>query len=385
MSDTDLLDAAEALGDIFSRRSEEIEGARRIPPDVSAQMAEAGFFAMGVPADLGGRETPPPISVRVFERLAQGDAACAWVAFIGTTAGTSLAAVSEDAGRDIFAHPSTLVTGVFAPTGEAEQVDGGFRVTGRWQWGSGSENAHWITGGCRLMNNGEPLLDHKGRPRTHACFFKAEDVEFIDTWHSSGLCGTGSLDYRVRDLFVPDSHVAGFHTPARPAVPPLYAFPSFTFLALGIGAVCLGTARAAIDELVELATAKKRVGSSRRIAEGPYAQMRLAESEASLRSARAFFYDALDKAWSNASGGNRVSVDQRRELRLATTHAVRASADVVDRMYELGGGSSVYSSSRLQRCFRDVHVATQHIMVAPSTLETVGRLYFGLEANTAML
>ena len=166
---------------------------------------------------------------------------------------------------------------------------------------------------------------------------------------------------------------------------PLYAFPSFTFLALGIAAVCMGMARAAIDDLVELASAKKRAGASKTIAEQPITQARLAQAEAELRSARAFYYQTLETAWSSAQLNNQVSIEERRDLRLATTHAVNASVSVVEAMYNLGGGSAVYSHSRLQRYFRDIHVAKSHIMVSPTTLETVGRLFFDLPTNTSRL
>ena len=346
-------------------------------------MAKAGFYRLGIPRHLGGLEVPPAISSRIVETLARGDASCAWVAFIGMTTGTSLASIPKQAATTIFSAPEMLITGVFAPTGVAEKVDGGFNVTGNWQWGSGSQNADWVMGGCLFKEHGEPMLDNNGRPHIHPMLMPKNEVEFVDTWHVSGLRGTGSLDYRVKDLFVPQDRAVGFIEPDTPSSA-LYAFPYFTFLALGIGAVCLGIARAAIDELVQLATAKKRVSSSKTVAEQQVSQMQLAQAEADLRSARLFYYQALDDAWQRAVAGEDVTLEMRCNLRLATTHAAIRSAEVVDVMYKLGGGSAVYEKSRLQRHFRDIHVATSHIMVAPSTLETAGRLFFGLETNTAM-
>jgi len=384
MSNSDeLLKAAEELSKEFYQRSDEIEKARRVPADISQKMGEAGFYRLGIPQHLGGLEVPPAISSRIFESLARGDASCAWVAFIGATTGTSLASIPQDAAAEIFSAADVLMTGVFAPTGVAEKVDGGFKVTGNWQWGSGSQNAHWLMGGCMLKEHGELMLDSNGRPRSHPMIMPKNDVEFVDTWHVSGLRGTGSLDYRVKDLFIPEHRVVGFSGNNKPSSP-LYAFPYFTFLALGIAAVCLGIARAAIDELVQLALSKKRVSSSKTVADQQVSQIQLAQAEADLRSARSFYYEALDDAWQCALAGEDVSLVMRRNLRLATTHAVIKSAQVVDVMYNLGGGSAVYEKSRLQRHFRDIHVATSHIMVAPTTLETAGRLFFGLETNTAM-
>ncbi len=385
MSNDDALirEAAQLAGEL-RQRGDEIEAARRIPEDISNTMARAGFYRMFVPRSLGGLELAPATGCRVFETLARGDASCGWVAFIGATSGTTLARLPEDTAREVFASPETLIAGVFAPNGHAELVDGGFRVNGHWQWGSGTERAAWVLGGCMLERDGQAVPDRRGNPRSHMLLFPAADVEFLDTWHVTGLRGTGSTDFRVADVFVPEDRAVGYRVRSMPNRP-LYQFPHFTFLALGIAAVTLGVARDAIDELVALAGSKKRVSSSVTVAERPHSQMEVARAEADLRSARSFYYEALDAAWQAAVEGREVSVELRRDLRLATNHAVASSVAAVDRMYTLAGGTSVYESSRLQRHFRDVHVATQHIMVGPNILELVGRLYLGVAANTATL
>jgi len=380
-----LLRAAEEISKACYEKSDEIEKARRLPEEISRKLAKADLYKLGIPRHVGGLEVPPGITSQIFETLAKGDASCGWVTFISATSGTVLASIPDEAAAEVFSDPETLMTGVFAPTGKAEKVEGGFQVSGRWQWGSGSQNADWILGGCLLMENGEPMLDSSGRPRQTMLIMPAKEVEFLDTWHVSGLRGTGSLDYQVQDLFVPEARAIGYLKGGNAQKNPIYAFPSFTFLALGIGAVCMGIARAAIDELVSLAVKKRRISASKTVAEQQISQMKLAQAEADLRSARLFYYDALDAAWQNAKVGNKVTLEQRRNLRLATTNAVIKSASVVDEMYNLGGGSAVYENSRLQRHFRDIHVATSHIMVAPSTLETIGRLFFGLESNSATL
>jgi alkylation response protein AidB-like acyl-CoA dehydrogenase len=380
----DLVERAVSLGREIATRAAEIEKARRIPADVSRQMAAAGFYRMFVPAALGGLETSPVVGARAFEELASADGSAAWVAFIGATSGSALAQIPEDTARSIFATPETMIAGVFAPNGKAERADGGFVAEGCWQWGSGCENAQWVLGGCTLYENGEPMRTDAGAPRRHMLLFPAQDVEILDTWHASGLRGTGSTDFRVRGVFVPEERVVGYPRDEAPQRP-LYRFPHFTLLALGIGAVTLGIARASIVELTSVANEKKRFGSSRTIASRSHSHMEVANAEARLRSARAFYYEALEAAWCAASDGASIPIELRRDLRLATTNAVNESVKVVDSMYTLAGGTSVYESSRLQRQFRDVHVATQHIMVAPSTLETVGRLLLGVEADTSSL
>lgn len=380
----ELIEAAKRLSAAFAARGDEIEAARRVPADASEQMAEAGFYRMFIPEAIGGLEVSPETGCRVFETLASGEASCAWVSFIGATSGSTLALIPEATARGVFAAPETMIAGVFAPNGRAEKTDGGFIVNGRWQWGSGTQNAQWVLGGSMLMENGAPMQDAHGNPRSHMMMFRADEVEFLDTWHVTGLRGTGSTDFQVTDVFVPDERAVAYLNPKNPDRP-LYQFPNFTFLALGIAAVTLGVARAAIDDLVELAQSKKRVGNSKTMAEKSHTQMEVARAEASLRSARAFYYDAIDAAWSVAERGERMPMELRRDLRLATNNAVESSVRTVDAMYTLAGGTSVYNTSRLQRHFRDVHVATQHIMIGPDILETVGKLYLGVPANASRL
>ena len=376
-TDTELLATAARLSDAFSDRAVEFDQARRLSQDASDAMAQAGFYRLFVPEHLGGLEASPLISAKIFERLAQGNAACGWVAFIAATSGSTLGSIPQDTARTIFSHPNTMVAGVFAPSGKATVEAGEVTVEGRWQWGSGTQNADWILGGC-LVDVGAD------KPSQHMILMPAEQVEFLDTWHVSGLQGTGSTDYEVKNLTLPDSHIVGYDGNLPPRTS-LYQFPQFTLLAIGIGAVALGIARAAIDELVRLAQSKRRINSTATLADRAHSHLEVARAEAALRSARAFYYESIEAAWLVAQAGEKVSIDQRRDIRLATTHAVEASIKTVDAMYTLGGGSAVYADSALQRHFRDVHMTSQHIMVAPSTLETVGRLYLGVEAQTATL
>ena len=372
-----LLTAAATLADRFAPLADDFDRNRKLDQDASDAMAEAGFYRLFVPTHLGGLEASPVISAKVFERLAQGNAACGWVAFIAATSGSTLASIPEESAKQIFAHPNVMVAGVFAPSGKAHVEENGVTVNGRWQWGSGTQNADWVLGGCMVDDGSE-------QPSQHMVLMPASAISFLDTWHVSGLQGTGSTDYQVTNLQGSRGHIVGYDK-NRPPKRPLYQFPQFTLLAIGIGAVALGIGRAAIDELVNLAQSKKRINSKATLADRVHSHLEVARAEATLRSARAFYYQSIESAWNTAISGEKVSVDQRRDIRLATTHAVEASIKTVDAMYTLGGGAAVYRDSPLQRHFRDVHMASQHIMVAPSTLETVGRLYLGQEAQIATL
>lgn len=380
----DTVASAEALLPFLKDRADEIEALRRLPRDLSGCFAREGFYRMCAPAVYGGLELPPERTMSTIETLARADGSAAWCVFIGATSGSVLALLPPDSAREIFASPEVLLGGTFAPMGVAEAVEGGFRVEGRWAWGSGIQNADWIMGGCRVMRDGKTELDPRGGPRSRMMLAPAGEIEIHDTWHSAGLCGTGSTEYSMNGLFVPNRRAVGLGV-EQPLERALYAFPQFGLLAMGIAAVTLGLARSALDELLDLAGAKTPQGSRRTLAERPATQAEVARAEAELRSARAFFYETIESAWQAAQSGGRLPVEHRRDIRLSTSHAVRSCARVVDRMYELGGGTSVHRSSRLQRIFRDVHVATQHAMVAPSTFEVTGRLLLGLETDPSTL
>ena len=165
----------------------------------------------------------------------------------------------------------------------------------------------------------------------------------------------------------------------------LYAFPLFGLLAVGIAGVALGIARGAMDDLLELAGAKTPEGSRRKLAERAAVQADTARAEASLRAARALMMDELDRGYATAESSGETGTEVRAALRLSATHAVRSAAGVVDTCYELGGGSSIYARSPLQRRFRDMHVATQHMLISPATFELTGRLLLGLPTDTAQL
>jgi alkylation response protein AidB-like acyl-CoA dehydrogenase len=304
---------------------------------------------------------------------------------IGATSGVASAYLPDDAAREISGAPGSISGGAFAPLGRAIVVDGGYRVTGRWPFASGCEHCTWLMGGSVVVEQGTPRLLPSGLPDSRLMLFPAGDARIIDTWTVAGLRGTGSHDIAVDDLFVPAARSFSLITDRPTRTGALYAFPVFGLLALGIAAVTLGIGRAAIDELVRLAGVKTPSGSRRRLAERAVIQVAIAEAEAVLGAARALVFEAVATAWAAAKAAGTIDVRLRARLRLAATHAAIAAARAVDLMYNAAGGTAVYATSPLQRHFRDVHAATQHVMIAPATLELVGRVLLGLDADTAML
>jgi alkylation response protein AidB-like acyl-CoA dehydrogenase len=231
--------------------------------------------------------------------------------------------------------------------------------------------------------NNEPVLSG-GQPDTRMLLFPASEAEILDTWNVSGLCGTGSHDIAVQKRFVPRARAVSLVDDAPQDPGRLYRFPVFGLLALGIAAVALGIARRAIDELVELAAHKRPAGSRKRLAERSAVQAQVAQAEAGLRAARAFLFESVAQAW-DAAGMSALAPRQRAALRLAATHATTTAAEVVTSMYHAGGASSIYATMPLQRCFRDVHVATQHVMVAAPTYELTGRVLLDIDTDIRQL
>ncbi|MFP6584786.1 MAG: acyl-CoA dehydrogenase family protein [Candidatus Hydrogenedentota bacterium] len=369
----------------LASRSDEIEKARQLPQDIADAFSQDGFYSLLVPEGYGGDELDPENYIEILQKLAQGDASAAWCVMICSTSAMTSAYIPEQTARELFpSGVNAIHSGVFAPMGKAVAEGDGYRVNGQWQWGSGSPNADYIWGGCLILENGAPKMRTAGLPVSRMMMFENKDVELLDTWHVSGLCGTGSTDYSVNNVFTPHVHSVdlGFDTPLDR---PLYKFPVFGMLATGVSSVCLGIARAAIDELVSFADAKTPQGTRKTLANKIDTQMEVSRAEMELRSAQAWLLDAIGNAWEEANSGDPLSVECRRNLRLAAVNAAHSSASAVTRMYELGGGTSVYKRCSLQRHFRDIHVATRHMMVGNSVLEQTGRLLLGLDTDSTML
>ncbi|AGC42584.1 hypothetical protein MYSTI_01236 [Myxococcus stipitatus DSM 14675] len=371
-----LLATAVELAPRLSARSAEFESARRLPPDVIAEFARAGFFRMLIPEAYGGLELHPALSFQVIEALSQADGAAGWCAMIGASTGLSSAWLPESVARAVFSSPEVIIGGVAAPLGRAERVEGGYRVTGRWPWASAGHHCHWLVGGAVVTEGGNPRFVREGVPETRLLYFPAESVTLHDTWFSLGLCGTGSGDMEVRDLFVREDHAFTLLAPPRVSRP-LYGFP-FGLLGHAIPAVALGIARRAIDELLTLARQKTVLVERRLLAARPAVQETVAEADAEVRAARAFLLEVIHATF-DASTKGPVSMRARADLRLAMTHGTRAAARAVDRVYEAAGGPAVFHTHALQRCLRDIHTLTQHAMVARPTLEITGGVLLGFD------
>lgn len=368
-----LLAAADRAATVAARHADDSEQLRRLPEPVVHALRDAGVLRMCVPAAYGGPEVDPPTMLEVIERVARADGAAGWCTMIASTTSLLSHYVEPEHARSIWGDPAHVTGGVFARLGTATRVDGGFRVSGRWMWGSGTQHCDWITGGAT------------GDGFSGSMWFTPEQVQFHDTWHTSGLRGTGSGDFEVCDVFVPEGLATQPHVTGPQVDSPLGRFPDMTLLAVGVAAAGLGIGRHALDAIVELGTSKKPQFSSRTISQSGVAQAELAKAEAGLRAARAFLFDEVSQAWSALQAGGRIDVASRARMRLAGAHAAEAAVRAADAAYSLGGGTSLFEHSPLQRCMRDAHVVTQHIMVSPRLYETLGKVHFGIDIDASMI
>jgi alkylation response protein AidB-like acyl-CoA dehydrogenase len=354
----------------FSRR---IEADRRLPPEVVQALVRAGVFKLAVPRSLGGAEVRPIELLRAVERLARVDGSAGWCAMIGATSGLMSGYLPESLAREVYGPDDAITASVFAPTGRAVRESGAVRVSGRWAFASGCEHASFRSGGVLLGDD----------PRPMSVMFRADETKVLDTWHVSGLRGTGSHDFVVEDLVVPEERLYSlFREPWPTSV--LYRVPLFGLLAAGIGAVALGIAAGAVESFTELAKSKTQLGAKKGIAHRETVQLALAGGAAKVHGARSLLEDAVGSITA-ASESRPVTLEERARLRIAIGHVTAEAAAAVDLVYEAGGGSSIYDTSPLQRAFRDVHTVTQHVMVHKTSMTLAGRVLLGLETETSTL
>jgi alkylation response protein AidB-like acyl-CoA dehydrogenase len=322
-------------------------------------------------------------AMEVFEELARADASVAWCVWNGNTHWTA-AQLSSETARTIHADPDVVTANSTRASGQAQIVDGGYRVSGRWSFVSGCELATWMVLLCIVHEAGEPRISPAGAPENRFMLVPARDCNIIDTWTVGGLRGTGSHDVVVRDVFVPSSYGSGFNDP-HVLPEPRYRLPPFSRVIPGLGAMALGIARTAIETFGAIAGAKTPQRTTQMLRENHGAQVRVSQAEALARSARLFLFDSLDRLWSTVVATGEAPMEGRAHVRLGASHAVSSAVQAIDLLYLGAGGSSIYTSCPLERAFRDVHTITQHIGVHPRVMETTGRVLFGLEPDTPLV
>jgi indole-3-acetate monooxygenase len=380
-----LIQTARALATHVDAVRENIERERTLPVDLVGALGAAGLFSLWLPESLGGAELDAVDYVRVIEELSRLDGSVGWCASIASAYSCIAGYLQPDAASRIYAGGRTVVAGAVMPTGKAFIANGGYRVTGHWTYGSGIRHSQWTLGNCVVHDCDGPRKGPGGARETRLAMFPTSRAEVIDTWHVSGLRGTGSNDYRVADLFVPEEHTISYPAPPPVQGGTLYAMPLISLLAVAIAAVPLGIARAAIDAVIALAAENAQFGSTALLRERPAVQADVARAEVLLGAARSYLFSMFGALWDEVAAGAVIPLRRRAMVRLACANAGQASAQAVDLMYNAAGGAALLESGRLERCFRDVHACTQHIAISTMNYEAGGRVLLGLDPGMPRL
>ena len=385
---SDPIERARALMSLARECADEAERERQLPKRLAEALAGAGLHRLAVPADVGGAETDPETQIRAIEAISEADGAAGWNLMIGIeNAGAIGAAFPPEVASALFSDPGVIFCGALNPLGRAERVETpkpGYRVSGRWPFASGCHNAAYFFGQCILYLGEERVPDEQLGVTLLEVLVPARDFEIVDTWHVSGLRGSGSHDVQVQDLFVPDRMTSQVLKRVYPRGP-LFRMPLFSRLAYNKVGVATGIARAAIDHFVALATQKVPRASTRSLRERPDAQLAVADAETHLRSARAWVFDAVGELWETVRAGDPATREQRALLQLACSHAATASIEAVERVHSAAGASANFTENPLERCARDVRVVPQHIMVSPQWRDAMGRVLLGLDSGVLIL
>jgi alkylation response protein AidB-like acyl-CoA dehydrogenase len=354
------------------------ERERHLPQALCAALRDAGVFKMSTPRAHGGCELDEICALGVIEELSRQDGSVGWNAMVASNTATIASYLGSEGLKTLYkGGPSTVVAGALLPKGSAQSIPGGYRLSGRWTLASGCHQADWMVACSVVLEQGKPRLHADGRPDIRTFFLPASQCEILDTWHTAGMRGTGSHDWQVAEVFVPEALSFPIFLDGARQVGGLFVRDFAAYAVARVAAVALGIARDAIESLSELARTKVPTVGTSTLATQHVTHDRLGRAEALLRAARSLLYETVRALPYSPSWSTELDDGSRAAIRLAGAHAAESAAQAVDLMFNLAGTAGIYTSSRLERCFRDVHVAAQHINVAPSNIEMVGQYLLG--------
>ena len=382
-----VVQAALALQPELRRYKDEVEQNQRLPPALVAKMKDAGFYRMVIPRSLGGLQADPLTYTRVAEVLAEGVGSIGWnIANNGIGSLVTLG-LPEDGVQEIYGHGGhTVMAGTaVAGGGEAKRVAGGYRVSGRWQFGSGCQESNWMLGSFQLLgDDGKPQPHPDGGSLYWRGVFERSEAEIVPgSWDVAGLRGTGSFDWTVKDVFLPERRTmpqVGIPLENQWARWPgvTYALPVQCWVGPHHSAVITGIAKAGIAALIELAGGKQPRGRpTGLLCDNPQVQDAVGRADAILNAGRAYRSAMIAELWNTVAAGNETTLEQRARCRLASTYAADCAREAMDLVYRWGGSTSFKRESRLAECWRDLHVVGQTVTISPEWYPIGGRVYLG--------
>ncbi|WP_100445896.1 acyl-CoA dehydrogenase family protein [Glycomyces xiaoerkulensis] len=376
-SAAEIIGRAERLAPWLRERSDDIEAGRRLPTDVVEAVRDTGVFGMAFPTSWGGPELTSSEQTRVIEALSYGDTSVGWCAMIGMDSGIYAGYLPEDAARSMFPRQDEITAGLIFPAGKAERVEGGYRLTGHWKFGSGVTHCDWVTAGAFVHRDGEPEPSPAGAERHwRMLMVPPSQVEVIDTWHTTGLAGSGSCDYKIHDVFVPAEHTFSFGEPLSRSGP-LSQPDAFV---RNMPGVPLGAARAALDHFRRIARDRVIPATGARWSDEHRIQTSLAECEMDFQAARHAVYGSLEAHWGRL-GDDRTLDDLTDDERIATMlprlNAFRAARRIITRLYDMLATGAIYQPNPMDRWLRDITTMCQHIVVQDHIVQSAGAYLLG--------
>jgi indole-3-acetate monooxygenase len=381
-STTDWVARAKAIAPTIEAAAQQTEQERAVPVAIMDKLHEAGLFRMLLPHTFGGGEATPRQFMEVLEAVAMADASTAWC--LGQGLGCSLVAAFLDpkVAHEIFDDPKAVVAwGPTAATAKAVAVDGGYRATAKWRFASGSRRATWLGGHCNIVDaDGKPKLNSHGRPISRTLMFPISKAKMSDVWQVIGLRGTGSDDYEINDLFVPEIYTTWRDSaPDRREKGPLYNIPLLTAYGMGFSGISLGIARAMLDAFLVLAEKKVAGGASAPLRENAVIQSEVAQAEGKLRASRGFLIEMIEATWETAKRNEPYPMQQRALLRIAITGAMNEALEVANFVYQAAGTNAIFEKGPFERRFRDIHTVSQQGQAHRANFELAGKALLGID------
>jgi alkylation response protein AidB-like acyl-CoA dehydrogenase len=373
-----LLAAIERIGPLIREHAAAAEADRQLSRSVYRAMYDAGLFGMLAPKAYGGLELHPGDCIQAWEAIARIDAAAAWNLVMNQAVAAFSAWLPPKGIAELYAGGIPTMAGALHPPGKAVRVDGGWRITGQVPFGSGCHHAQWLAMPAK----------EEGADTPFGAFFPRESATILDTWHTLGMRGTGSADYAVTDLFVPE-HLTVPVAPLRNPPPgfegPLFRMWPWTAI-IGEATVSVGVAAAAVDAAVHLCNTKTPAYQGTALRDQQLAQFLVGKARARVEASRDTVNRAAEFAYQDVErSGALLSREAKIRLQLAVSFAAEACAEAVRFVNEVVGTSAIRIGQPFERHFRDTHTLLQHSDKSSPRYASAGRLMFGLENDWVWL